>query len=102
VFQLAPNGRRLDLRRGVSRDSRGKGFGPALWDYAMFDDRAAQGWRFRVVAGAAEPAALGEADAIPFIVLRGPGAPLIVSVEDETPAAPGPDDGALVFAAPPP
>jgi len=103
VFQLAPAGRRLDLQRGVSRDNRGKVFGPTLWDFAMFEDRAAQGWRFKIVESAVEPAAIGDADSVAFIVIHHrQGALHLASVEDRAPREPGPGDTVLVFAAPAP
>lgn len=37
VFQLVPPGGRLDRRRGLSRDWRGKILGSPAWDYATFD-----------------------------------------------------------------
>lgn len=100
VFQVAPAGRRLDLQRGVSRENRGLIFGPTMWDYAMFQDREAQGWRFKVVEKSSEPAALGAAEEAEFIVLRRQGAMNVASVEDEAPFAPSPGETVLIFAAP--
>ncbi len=48
VFQVSPGARRLNERRGMSRESRGKVLGEASWDVSLFEELYAQGFRFRL------------------------------------------------------
>jgi hypothetical protein len=84
VFQLAPPGGRLDQRRGLNRDSRGRILGDPPIDYATLAARFAAGWRFAVGPGD------GAGD--PLLVLRASGALTLVTTEDGEPA----EDGAPV------
>ena len=52
VFQVSPGARRLNERRGMSRESRGKVLGEASWDVSLFEELYAQGFRFRLTEGA--------------------------------------------------
>ncbi len=48
VFQVSPGARRLNERRGMSRESRGKVLGEASWDVSLFEELYTQGFRFRL------------------------------------------------------
>ena len=48
VFQVSPGARRLNERRGLSRESRGKVLGEASWDVSLFEELYGQGFRFRL------------------------------------------------------
>ena len=48
VFQVSPGARRLNERRGLSRESRGKVLGEASWDVSLFEELYTQGFRFRL------------------------------------------------------
>ena len=51
VFQVSPGSRRLDERRGMSRESRGKVLGEVSWDDSLFTELYAEGFRFRLTTG---------------------------------------------------
>jgi NhaP-type Na+/H+ or K+/H+ antiporter len=93
VLQISPGARNLDADRGFARDARGKVLGNAAWDYAMFEEFFAKGWRFRVADGESV------ADEIALITLRAGGALVMHSVEDPVDAAPASGDKTLVFGA---
>ncbi|QDH17810.1 cation:proton antiporter [Swingsia samuiensis] len=46
VFQISPGVARLDFYHGLSRDARGKVLGEPAWNYTLFENLYAQGWRF--------------------------------------------------------
>ena len=48
VFQVSPGARRLDEKRGMSREARGKVLGEASWDASLFAELYEQGFRFEV------------------------------------------------------
>ena len=37
------------MRRGLSRESRGKVLGEATWNFRMFEERYQDGWRFAIM-----------------------------------------------------
>ena len=101
VFQLAPEGGVTDRRRGLSRDWRGKFLGDPAWDFAGFDEKHAQGWRFRSeeVEAPADAETDGEkADPSLLIVVRRNGALLIRSIEDAATVSPAAGDRLVRFA----
>jgi hypothetical protein len=51
VFQVSPGARRLDARRGMSRDARGKVLGAMSWDASLYAELYEQGYRFRMITG---------------------------------------------------
>jgi hypothetical protein len=51
VFQVSPGARRLDERRGMSRDARGKVLGAKSWDASLFTELYEQGYRFGMTTG---------------------------------------------------
>jgi hypothetical protein len=99
VFQLAPERGRLDIRRGLSRESRGKVLGEASWNFRMFEERYQNGWRFGVVAIHDEtPPGIAKADGrCELLIIRSHGHLLFPSVEDLVHAMPVPGDRVLVF-----
>jgi NhaP-type Na+/H+ or K+/H+ antiporter len=103
VFQLAPSDRgRLDRRHGLSRDWRGKVLGDPAWDYAAFERKHEQGWRFEVVeAGTAAEGGSSGPGHVPLIVVSANGALGFASVEDAAAVAAGPEDKVVVMAPPP-
>jgi TrkA-N domain len=98
VLQLAPERGRLDLRRGLSRDSRGKVLGDASWNYAMFEEHYRRGWRFFVRAIEDEEALMSSAPGqIEVLIIRKHGQLIFPSVEDEVAFSLGPGDRAVSF-----
>ncbi len=51
VFQVSPGARRLDAQRGLSREARGKVLGQKSWDFPLFEELYAEGFRFRLTSG---------------------------------------------------
>ncbi len=102
VFQLPPAGRRIDLRRGLSRESRGKVLGEPSWSHAMFETRFERGWRFEVteIGSGQAPSTAAAPGPLSLVVIRAGGALAPFSVEDAGPPAPGAGDKVLVFAPP--
>jgi NhaP-type Na+/H+ or K+/H+ antiporter len=99
VLQLAPERGRLDLRRGLSRDSRGKVLGDASWNYAMFEEHYRRGWRFFVRAIEDEEALMSNAPGqIEVLIIRKHGQLIFPSVEDEVAFALSSGDKAVTFA----
>jgi hypothetical protein len=96
VFQLAPEGARIDRRRGVSREWRGKILGDPAWDYQTFEAKFEQGWRFRSVTNPAQAEAGREL--VPLIVIGGGGGMSFPSVEHPLEIAPGPGDTLVAMA----
>ena len=74
VFQLAPAGRTMDLRRGLSRELRGRILGNPPIDYDTLEARFDAGWRFAI--GTAGEARAG------ILVLNRSGALRLVTTED--------------------
>lgn len=95
VYQLAPPGRRVDERRGVSRDLRGQVLGTHAIDFATCEARHAAGWRFRVV----DAATVGEGDSA-LVIVHANGGILLVSAEGPAGAAPQEGDRVVVFEPP--
>jgi NhaP-type Na+/H+ or K+/H+ antiporter len=99
VLQLAPERGRLDLRRGLSRESRGKVLGDASWNYAMFEERYQHGWRFSIkVIEAGEISSCVETDGpIELLVIRNHGHLIFPSVEEDLHPVPHIGDKVLMF-----
>ncbi len=95
VFQVAPPGRHVDERRGVSRDLRGQVLGTQGLDFATCEARHAAGWRF----GAVEASVLG-AGQVGLVIVRADGGLHLVSGEGATAAAPQEGDHVVVFERP--
>ena len=74
VFQLAPIGRRVDLHRGLDRESRGRILGDPPVDFDTLEARFEAGWRFAI--GTAQDARAG------LLVLSPSGALRLVTTED--------------------
>ena len=90
VFQLAPAGGRLDQRRGLDRDWRGRMLGIPPLDFATLEQRFEAGWRF-VTA----PVDAGEGG---LILLLASGALHLVSTEEGQSIG---NDGRMIYQAPP-
>ncbi len=82
VFQLAPAGGRLDERRGLDRDWRGRILGDPPADFATLQQRFDDGWRF--AAASMDQAASSEPH---LILLRQSGALIFNTTEGEEEAA---------------
>jgi NhaP-type Na+/H+ or K+/H+ antiporter len=93
VFQVSPGPRRLDEKRGVARENRGKVLGEASWDPDLFEQLFDDGFRCRLTEGAPG------IDDMHLLTLRASGALLVQSAEaaGATEAVEG--DRLLVFAA---
>ncbi len=92
VFQVSPGSRRLDERRGMSRESRGKVLGEESWDVSLFAELYADGFRFRMTTGETG------IDDMRVLSVGEEGELTIFSAESDAEAAEG--DRVLVFAAP--
>ena len=90
VFQMAPQGRRVDLQRGLDRESRGRILGDPPIDFATLEARYEAGWRFAI--GTAEDARAG------LLVLNTSGALRLVTTEDGPQIEP--DDRVVSFEKP--
>jgi NhaP-type Na+/H+ or K+/H+ antiporter len=99
VFQLAPERGSLDMRRGLSRDSRGKVLGEASWNFSMFEERYKHGWRFsvRLVEDGGLLFATATGGHIELLMIRKHGELVFPSVEDDLHVAPIPGDRVLTF-----
>ncbi len=96
VYQVAPTGR-LDQRRWVSRDWRGKVLGAPPLDETTLAERHRDGWQFIAVRLEDGPVPEG---AVPLMYVRRRGALALLSAEDATLPEPGAEDIALVLAQP--
>jgi NhaP-type Na+/H+ or K+/H+ antiporter len=98
VFQLAPEHGRLDMRRGLSRESRGKVLGEATWNFRVFEERYQEGWRFAIMTvkdDTLPPPKNG--DSLRLLTIRKHGQLVFPSIEDDTHPAPVAGDRILVF-----
>lgn len=103
VFQLAPPSGRVDQRRGISREWRGKILGDPPLGYDIFEARAQEGWRFCTIdIREGEQAVLGENSEHHVVLLgvRSNGALTFASVENaaQVLGEATADDKLLVFA----
>jgi Sodium/hydrogen exchanger family/TrkA-N domain len=100
VFQLAPERGRLDMRRGLSRESRGKVLGEPSWNFRLFEERYQDGWRFAVMTLEDDAAPIAEDDTdLLLLTIRKHGHLIFPSVEDDAHPAPGAGDRLLMFRA---
>ncbi|POF64164.1 sodium:proton antiporter [Novacetimonas maltaceti] len=85
VFQVSPGIARLDLYRGVSRESRGKVLGEPSWNFSMIDSLFDRGWRFHchVITDPLQENDITGGQSLVFMVIRKGVAIWIVSAEDE-------------------
>jgi NhaP-type Na+/H+ or K+/H+ antiporter len=100
VFQLAPERASLDLRRGLSRDSRGKVLGEASWSFTMFEENYRRGWRFSIGDVTDEGLSLPDDsdEYLETLIIHRHGQYLFPSIEDELKSIPSPGDKVLLFA----
>ena len=87
------------MRRGLSRDSRGKVLGEASWNFSMFEERYKHGWRFsvRLVEDGGLLFATATGGHIELLMIRKHGELVFPSVEDDLHVAPIPGDRVLTF-----
>ncbi|MCW4591569.1 sodium:proton antiporter [Gluconacetobacter entanii] len=99
VFQVSPGIARLDLYRGVSRESRGKVLGEPSWNFSMIDSLFDRGWRFHchVITDPLQENDISEGHALVFMVIRKGVAIWIVSAEDEIETEAAEGDMVIMF-----
>ncbi|GAA4482897.1 cation:proton antiporter [Gluconacetobacter asukensis] len=110
VFQVSPGVARLDLYRGLSRDSRGRVLGEPAWNFTLFETLFERGWRFRAMppvpapSGGAPAVSSGSADGnrLTILTVRKGTAIWICSAEDATPVEPMAGDIDVVMEPPAP
>ena len=110
VFQVSPGVARLDLYRGLSRDSRGRVLGEPAWNFTLFETLFERGWRFRAMppvsapSGSTPAAPSGSADGnrLMIMTIRKGSAILVCSAEDATPVEPMAGDIGVVMEPPAP
>ncbi|CAP55756.1 cation:proton antiporter [Gluconacetobacter diazotrophicus] len=112
VFQVSPGVARLDLYRGLSRDSRGRVLGDPAWNFTLFDTLFERGWRFRSIPFVPPPAGgaaggtpppgepLAEGNRLTIMTVRKGVAIWVRSVEDEVPVEPMAGDTIIIMSPP--
>ncbi|MBV1834055.1 cation:proton antiporter [Novacetimonas pomaceti] len=104
VFQVSPGLARLDLYRGVSRESRGKVLGEPTWNFSMIDSLFDRGWRFQshVMTDPAQENEFPPPNTLLFMIIRKGVAIWIFSAEDEIQSEPGEGDMVILLQPPSP
>lgn len=96
VFQISPGETQVDLRRGLSRESRGKVLGRYDWDYAVFERLFERGWTFNVIEMTEDQGALPEY-LFCLLILHRRGGITLPSPDDPVRTEPLPGDRILAF-----
>ena len=84
VFQLAPAGRRIDRRGGLSSEMRGRMLGSPPLDFDTLEAGFEQGWRFAVGDDAASEAKTNHG-----VIALSPGGAFRLITQDSEPIDPG-------------